>query len=471
MSDPTVFILSGDAFAGDTDDSLAAMTMWIKASNAGPICRAVKRLDVRHSNAQPDASPASFLQEPTFSIDGNSLFADGRLQTIMKSSGARHLSLAGFSASPAVDLTCREALKLGYDVNLIAATATGSAKITADIMWANLAKAGVAVKTVAEITGIVMPPSRGAVVQLDLGGVMSYHAPAGDLTFDSRLITDLLPASIAATAMSDLISQVQWQEMLHRGGPVPRRIAVEGDLSDGLIPIYRHPADTLPEVRTWSPIVDVIRQEVERALGGKQRMNHVLIQHYRNGEDYISEHSDKTLDVAQGTDIVNVSIGAMRVMTLREKRGFTKGSETTADAKLEPSLDSLAPTRATTSIPLPHNSLFVLGPNSNRRYLHSIRQDKRALTQKLPAEMDFAGERVSLTFRTIATFLTDDGRIFGQGATAKEREGARGVAKDEKGVEEMIRAFGRENQDKEFVWEEWYGKGFDVINCSVDASS
>lgn len=41
-------------------------------------------------------------------------------------------------------------------------------------------------------------------------------------------------------------------------------------------------------------------------------VNHVLIQYYRSGNDYISEHSDKTIDVVRDSKIVNVSLGAER---------------------------------------------------------------------------------------------------------------------------------------------------------------
>ena len=54
----------------------------------------------------------------------------------------------------------------------------------------------------------------------------------------------------------------------------------------------------------------MIRQRVEEIL--KHPVNHVLIQYYRSGNDYISEHSDKTIDVVRGSNIVNVSLGAER---------------------------------------------------------------------------------------------------------------------------------------------------------------
>ena len=54
----------------------------------------------------------------------------------------------------------------------------------------------------------------------------------------------------------------------------------------------------------------MIRERVEKIL--QHPVNHVLIQYYRTGNDYISEHSDKTIDVIRGSKIVNVSLGAER---------------------------------------------------------------------------------------------------------------------------------------------------------------
>jgi hypothetical protein len=50
-----------------------------------------------------------------------------------------------------------------------------------------------------------------------------------------------------------------------------------------------------------------------------QPLNHVLIQWYRSGADFISEHADKTIDVAKNSVIVNLSVGATRVMMLKTK--------------------------------------------------------------------------------------------------------------------------------------------------------
>jgi len=153
---------------------------------------------------------------------------------------------------------------------------------------------------------------------------------------DTTLIKDFLPQSIGVDAFEKLKEEVQWQTMHHHGehalvprfpvsssnagGEVPRRVAVQGEiLEDGWLvqppigdsfadrsfyrfPVYRHPADASPPLCAWTPTVEAIRDHVEKTLG--HPVNHALIQLYRNSEDYISEHSDKTIDVVRGSNIV-----------------------------------------------------------------------------------------------------------------------------------------------------------------------
>ncbi|KAK2747980.1 hypothetical protein FQN57_001571 [Myotisia sp. PD_48] len=264
-------------------------------------------------------------------------------------------------------------------------------------------------------------------------------------TGDSKIIYDLnLPSDIFQT----LRSEVNWQKMYHLSGAVPRLVAVQGAVQpDGSIPIYRHPADESPALYPFTTAVDQIRFVVETLLG--HPLNHVLIQLYRDGEDKISEHSDKTLDIVRGSNICNVSLGAQRAMTLRTK----------ADAKGDSG-------RQSQRVPMPHNSLFILGEETNRKWLHGIRQDKRPENTKSPEERAFNGERISLTFRHIGTFMNPEtNTIWGQGALSKSEAGAREIIHGESSeTERMIRAFGRENQQSDFNWDEHYGQGFDVVN-------
>ncbi|CAG7854776.1 SubName: Full=Uncharacterized protein {ECO:0000313/EMBL:CCA66317.1} [Serendipita indica DSM 11827] len=283
-----------------------------------------------------------------------------------------------------------------------------------------------------------------------------YVAPGEALgAGDSFLTLDVLPPELE-DAFENLKKEVRWQTMFHHGGAVPRLVAIQGEIQpDGWFPIYRHPSDQSPPLLGWSPTVLKIKERVEEVL--KHPVNHVLIQHYRTGNDYISEHSDKTIDVVRGSNIVNVSLGAQRLMILRTKK----------DA-LPPREDPSTPTpeRSAQRFPLPHNSMFVMGPETNKRWLHGIRQDKREEFLKVKEELAFNGERISLTFRHIATFLSPDQKlIYGQGATGKTKEEARPtISGDKEATQRMIDAFGFENQQSDFDWDATYGNGFDVLH-------
>ncbi|TKA30751.1 hypothetical protein B0A50_02471 [Salinomyces thailandicus] len=227
----------------------------------------------------------------------------------------------------------------------------------------------------------------------------------------SRILYDLLPAELAETVFEKLKPEVHWQ-----------------------------PA--------------------EEAAG--HALNHVLIQLYRGGTDFISEHSDKTLDIAKGSSIVNVSFGAQRTMRLRSKRGAT--SHLAAPSKHGAATSPL--TRTTHRIPLPHNSMITMSLETNAEYLHGINADKRPAVEFSAAEKEYDGQRISLTFRQIETFLSADERlIWGQGATGKSRALAREVVNgDGKESEELVRAFGAENKASRIEWEVVYGRGSDVLH-------
>ncbi|KAJ5965268.1 hypothetical protein N7481_011982 [Penicillium waksmanii] len=276
---------------------------------------------------------------------------------------------------------------------------------------------------------------------------------------DSRLIPDLdLPADF----FERIHGEVSWQKMYHLSGEVPRLVAVQGAIQpDGSMPIYRHPADESPPLKQFTPAVDEARIAVERVLG--HPLNHALIQLYRNGNDSISEHSDKTLDIARGSYICNVSLGAQRVMVLRTKTSASEAKEK----------EGHEVARATQRVALPHRSLFVLGEKTNMRWLHGIRPDKRPDAAKAPEEKAYGGERISITFRHIGTFVDPAANlIWGQGAVSKSRETARTVIHgDPAQTERLIHAFGQENRATEFIWSGVYGSGFDVVNFVTPSTS
>lgn len=279
---------------------------------------------------------------------------------------------------------------------------------------------------------------------------------------DTAAIHNVLPHDLAQDAFDRLRKEVRWQTMSHQGGEVPRLVAVQGEVeNDGSMPVYRHPSDESLPLLPMSPAVLEIKIEVEKQLG--HHLNHVLIQFYRHGNDFISEHSDKSLDIVQGSFIANLSLGAERTMMFRTKRqDKDKSSRGVSDATLEGNK------RRVERAKLSHNSLCRMGLTTNMKWLHSIKQDKRMDKEKSSAELAYDGGRISLTFRRIGTFLDrDQKRIWGQGATAKTKEEARPVinGQSEEAVR-MLQAFGTENHSSDFDWERYYGAGFDVLHMS-----
>lgn len=303
------------------------------------------------------------------------------------------------------------------------------------------------------------------------------------------MIDSILPSDLAKRAFTEILAHTQWHDMLHKGGPVPRLISVQGRRGHGSLttrtgdstissstaveymPLYRHPADTQIQCVEFQPVVAQIAAHVSRVLG--QDLNHALVQYYRTGTDLITEHADKTLDVNEGSVIVNVSLGYARAMTLRTK----SRPATNAAGEAAPE----APKRESQKVLLRDNSLFVLGPRTNQKWLHGIRPDKTAqgLTD------DGTSGRISLTFRSIGTFVTidpaDNGArfLFGLGIKASPTGGGtdrRIVTEDgneyqlepcvaeEEDVSALYQAFSVENKTDDRTRQEIYGEGSNVIN-------
>ncbi|CAF1150138.1 unnamed protein product [Adineta ricciae] len=267
---------------------------------------------------------------------------------------------------------------------------------------------------------------------------------------DSFLLLNIFPADVADDLFYKLRDEIAWNEMRQKGGRVPRDISIQGTIEvkngDEYEPLYRHPADEQPELITWSPTALIIKERIQELI--EQKLNHALIQYYRNGKDFIGEHSDKTLDVLLHSNIVNYSLGATRTMILKHK--------TQAGVKQR--------------FKLPHNSLFILGWKTNREWLHSIKQDNRADMDKDADELAFSSQRISLTLRTIATFRNRrTGELHGQGARNKTLEEIhRDQTMDTNDEQNMLMAFSAENkQSSEFDWNQQYGDGFNALNFKV----
>lgn len=288
---------------------------------------------------------------------------------------------------------------------------------------------------------------------------------------DSYVIDNILPPDLAARAFNEISTQTSWNNMFHKGGAVPRLISIQGEPGKGryldgpneqvdYFPLYRHPADTQLACTAFLPVVSEIAAYISSVLN--QKFNHALVQYYRTGDDIITEHSDKTLDIADDSVIVNVSLGYTRTMTLRTKKANGDSAE-----------------RRSAKIVLADNSLFVLGPDTNRKWLHGIRADKTDVGRS-----EGSG-RISLTFRSIRTYSTTDGKhIFGQGVDSQESSNSSNTLRlietkdgetyqvatvvdstsmDDAKVSALYMAFSTENKNCGLTRREIYGEGSNVI--------
>ena len=171
---------------------------------------------------------------------------------------------------------------------------------------------------------------------------------------------------------------------------LPRLQNLQADISTGLVPTYRYPGNYRGDEWTtyqWSPLSIKVKAAVECNLAPltEQHMNHCVCNYYRDGSDFIGHHSDKDLDLDKDGVIVSVSFGDERILELRRR----------------------SHPQDTFRVILPHSSMLVLGPFTNKLFTHSI------LTKE-----DASLPRISFTFRRVLTFLDlNSGRLYGEGVT------------------------------------------------------
>ncbi|WP_309740274.1 isochorismatase family protein [Chamaesiphon sp. OTE_20_metabat_361] len=355
-------------------------------------------------------------------------FEQTQLHQWLQAKRVNKLAICGVTTNVCVFHTAQSALRLGYQVEILAEATSASTPGKHLLAIRELEKLGATTRHWGELLGESNP--------VRLSGI------AGDSSLDCAALS----ACIDDSTFQTLHDEVVWHQMIHRGSAVPRLIALQGTKKpDGVEPLYRHPADAQPPLTHWTPTIDTIRQEVERRIG--HPLNHCLIQLYRNGRDFIGEHADKTLDVMRPSFIVNVSLGTTRSMLFRSKTD--KG---TVPQKL----------------PLPHGSLFMLNLESNQKFYHGIKQLGSDGTD-VP--------RISLTLRYIGTYYDrTNGAVWGIGAPSKTRAEANArvewinslapeerLAKETAEADLMLQLFREENINPDFDASA-YQPGFDILD-------
>lgn len=133
-------------------------------------------------------------------------------------------------------------------------------------------------------------------------------------------------------------------------------------------PFYKYAKDT-PPVQNWAnSILESIADGLEQTQG--QHCNHLVVNQYQDGSDHIGFHHDKSATFYPNSSVLTLSLGGERTLRLLCMEGEDAGT--------------------TQDLVLTHGSLFVLGPNTNAKWKHSIVKEAAATHR-----------RVSLTYRHI----------------------------------------------------------------------
>mmetsp|Transcript_20016 Transcript_20016/g.30298 ORF Transcript_20016/g.30298 Transcript_20016/m.30298 type:complete len:472 (-) Transcript_20016:10-1425(-) len=218
----------------------------------------------------------------------------------------------------------------------------------------------------------------------------------GDIEINDQLRTNEITPNVW---VSRIVEELEFGGFRgHKTEVLPRLQNLQADISQGSIPAYRYPGNYRGDEWTtyqWSPLSLKVKQAVENYLLPlvDQKMNHCVTNFYRDGVDFIDHHSDKDLDLDKDGVIVSVSLGDERILELKRRS--------------EP--------KDTVRMVLPHGSMLVLGPNTNKLFTHSILRKK-----------DSQSQRLSLTLRHVVTFLDiETGRLFGEGVSTSSLKDAR----------------------------------------------
>lgn len=180
-----------------------------------------------------------------------------------------------------------------------------------------------------------------------------------------KLIPDFYAKQKSSRLYRRLLEEQQWPDNRYvvagRQFTLPRRQTWHAD--PGIR--YRYSNNLLPTL-PWTPLLRAIRAEVEQHLA--YAFNAVLVNWYRNGEDYVGWHADDEPELRDQTWLASVSLGAERLFAYRRKTGGSASA-----------------------LRLPAGSLLIMDADFQRHWLHSVPQD--------PGLND---GRINLTFRRVS---------------------------------------------------------------------
>lgn len=195
----------------------------------------------------------------------------------------------------------------------------------------------------------------------------TFHIARDSL--DVEYWADFLAPAKAADVLGELLAETPWAQqeltMYGRRVKMPRLTAWYGD--PGATYVYSGVRNSpLP----WNESLRGLRANVEDVVGG--RFNSVLLNFYRDGNDYMSWHSDDEPELGPKPVIASVSLGALRKFDFRPKKG-----------------NPTAP-RKTYGLELAHGSLLLMRGDTQIGWEHGIAKARGV-----------SAPRINLTFRLI----------------------------------------------------------------------
>ena len=128
-------------------------------------------------------------------------------------------------------------------------------------------------------------------------------------------------------------------------------------------------SNNLLETRSWTPLLSGIRAQVESYL--KFSFNSVLVNLYRNGDDYVGWHADNEPELGEQPFIASLTFGAERQFEFRHKTSSENGR-----------------------LLLRSGTLLIMQPDFQHHWLHSI-----------PIDKNITEGRINLTFRKVIEHL------------------------------------------------------------------
>lgn len=184
---------------------------------------------------------------------------------------------------------------------------------------------------------------------------------------------EFLAPQAADYVLMSLLSQTQWPdgnyEVFGRRFNLPRLQSWHAD--PGLVYSY---SDNLLVTRPWTPLLNQLRQQVEARV--QAPFNAVLVNWYRDGNDYVGWHSDDERELGALPVIASLSLGVTRLFAFRRReQGADEGA-----------------------LALTHGSLLVMQPQFQLQWEHRVPETSSAPS---PPGVKGAVGRINLTFRRV----------------------------------------------------------------------